>query len=76
MALTTIWCCLLRRDVVRVTNLEDDIVAIACPDFQVSTGVCSLKTSVLQEERLLAFQERGQRNPIDRPPVRCKLAGP
>jgi hypothetical protein len=75
MALTTIWCCLLRRDVVRVTNLEDDVVAVVCPDFQISTGVCSLKTSALREERLLAFQGRGQRNTIG-PEARCKLAGP
>jgi hypothetical protein len=74
MALTTIWCCLLQRDVVRVSNREDEIVAVVCPDFQVSTGLCHLKTSALREELLLEFHERRQQSLIQGAAVRCRFA--
>jgi hypothetical protein len=74
MVLTTFWCCLLQRDVFRVTNLEDDGVAVVCPDFRASTGLCHLKTSALQEMRLLEFHGHGPQDLIDSPAARCRFA--
>jgi hypothetical protein len=74
MALTTIWCCLLQRDVLRVSNREDEIVAVVCPDYQVTTGLCHLKTTALREELPLEFHGRRQQSFTDGAAVRCRFA--
>ena len=74
MPLHTAWCCLRQRDVIRVSNLDREIVAVACPDFQLSTAVCELKTNAIGEEALLALDEPPRRRPPDCGPVRCTLA--
>jgi hypothetical protein len=72
--LHTLWCCLRQRHVTRVSNMEQEVVAVACPDFELSTAVCELKTNAIGEEVLLAFDDAARRRPASGRPVRCTLA--
>jgi hypothetical protein len=74
MALIPIWCCALQRNVTQVTDPNDAIVAVVCPEFQVPNGTCRLKATVQQEVLLLGFFRRGTEVPIDGAVPRCRLA--
>ena len=74
MALTSIWCCVLQRNVTRVTNLADEIVSVICPEFEASTGICHLKQSAFQGGLLSELLRRADENPLDNPAPRCTLA--
>jgi hypothetical protein len=74
MALTSIWCCVLQRHITRVTNVEDEIVSVVCPEFQAPTGICRLKTSALQGGLLSDLLRRGDENSLENPAPRCTLA--
>jgi hypothetical protein len=74
MALTTNWCCVLQRNVTRVTNLEGEIVSVICPEFQASTGICCLKQHAFQGGPLFWLFRRADGNPIENPAPRCTLA--
>jgi hypothetical protein len=74
MALTSIWCCALQRSVTRVTNLEDEVVAVICPEVDAPTGICRLKTSELRGGVLADLLRRGDENPMDNPAPRCTIA--
>jgi hypothetical protein len=53
--------------------MEQEIVAVACPDFQLPTGTCALKTNAIGEETLLTFEDAPRRRPAGGRPVRCTL---
>jgi hypothetical protein len=73
-ALTSSWCCVLQKNVTRVTNLEGEIVSVICPEFQVSTGICRLKEHAFQDGLLSELLRRVDENAIENPEPRCMLA--
>jgi hypothetical protein len=74
MALTSSWCCVLQKNVTRVTNLEGEIVSVVCPEFEVPTGICRLKKSAFQGGLLSEFLRHADENAIENPEPRCTLA--
>ena len=74
MALNSIWCCVLQRYVTRVTNIETEIVAIICPEVDVPTGTCSLKTLAMRGGFLTDLRRSDCANPIEKSALRCPFA--
>jgi hypothetical protein len=74
MALTSTWCCVLQKNVTRVTNLEGEIVSVVCSEFEVPTGICRLKKSAFQGGLLSELLRRADENAIENPEPRCTLA--
>jgi hypothetical protein len=57
-----------------VTNREDQIVSVICPEFEAPTGICHLKQSAFQDGLLSDLLGRADDNPLDNPAPRCTLA--
>jgi hypothetical protein len=57
-----------------VTNREDQIVSVICPEFEAPTGICHLKQSAFQDGLLSDLFGRADDNPLDNPAPRCTLA--
>ena len=74
MAISSVWCCLLEREVARISNREDETIAVVCPDFQVATGLCHLKTSAVRNGLVLERHDQGQQDLIDGAVIRCRFA--
>ena len=57
-----------------MTNLEDEIVSVVCPEFDVPTDICRLKKKAFQAGVLSELFGRAGENPIENPTPRCPLA--
>jgi len=57
-----------------VTNLEDEIVSVICPEFEAPTGISHLKQSAFKGGLLSELLRRVDEDPLDIPAPRCTLA--
>jgi hypothetical protein len=74
MALTSIWCCVLQRHITRVSNVENEVVAVVCPEVDVPRGACRLKTIALRGGFVSDLLRLDDANPIETSAPRCPLA--
>jgi hypothetical protein len=57
-----------------VTDLENEVVVVICPEVDAPTGICRLKTNELRDGLLGDLLRRGDENPMENPAPRCTLA--
>ena len=73
MAMTSLRCSVLGAEVSQVTNFEDEVTAIICPEYEASSGACRLKKRVLEGGRLSQLLERVSEHTLASRSTRCHL---
>jgi hypothetical protein len=63
----------LGAHVSRVTNLEDEVAAIICPEYEERTGICRLKKTALAGGPLSQLLERLSEDTLGIRTTRCHL---
>jgi hypothetical protein len=56
-----------------VTNLEDEVVTIICPEYEQATGICRLKKAALAGGPLSQLLERLSEDMLGTRTTRCDL---
>jgi hypothetical protein len=73
MAITSVHCSVLHRTVTRVTDLEEKVVRIICPEYEEPSGGCRMKKAAFQGGRLSQLLERAAEGTLDSRTTRCDL---
>jgi hypothetical protein len=73
MAIESIRCPVLGRTITRVTDLEDTVTRVICPELEASTGVCRLKRQAHDGGRLAELLERVREHTLDTKGTTCHL---
>lgn len=73
MAIVSVRCAVLGANVTRVTDLEDEVTALICPEYEEPTGICRLKNNARQGGPLSQLLERVSEDTLDTRTTRCNL---
>ena len=73
MAITSVRCPVLGASVTRVTDLEDEVTAIICPEYEEPIGICRLKKNALEGGPLSQLLERVSEDRLETRTTRCNL---
>ena len=73
MAIVSVRCAVLGANVTRVTDLEDEVTALICPEYEEPTGICRLKKNAGQGGPLSQLLERVSEDTLDTRTTRCNL---
>ena len=73
MAIASVRCPVLRAHVSQVTNLEDEVTAIICAEYEQPTGVCRLKKTALAGGPLSQLIERLSEDTLRTRTTQCDL---
>ena len=73
MAITTVHCPVLGAHVTRVTDLEDEVTQLVCPEYEEPTGICRLKQSTRDGGPLSQLLERVSEDTLVSRSTRCAL---
>jgi len=73
MAITSIHCPVLGAHISRVTNFEDRVTGIICPEYDHSSGFCRLKNRALEGGPLSRLLERVSEGTLESRSTRCDL---
>ena len=73
MAIVSVRCPVLGASVTRVTDLEGEVTALICPEYEQPTGICRLKKNVRQGGPLSQLLERVSEETLDTRTTRCSL---
>jgi hypothetical protein len=71
MAIKTIRCHVLQSTISMVTDFEDSVVQVICPEYDNATGMCRLKTRASSGGPLSTFVARASEGTLDNRAVRC-----
>ena len=73
MAITPIRCAVLGGEVAQVINLEDEVTALICREYDAASGVCRLKKGALDGGPLSQLLERVSEHTLMSRSTRCHL---
>ena len=73
MAIVSVRCAVLGANVTLVTDLEDEVTALICPEYEEPTGICRLKKNAGQGGPLSQLLERVSEDTLDTRTNRCNL---
>ena len=73
MAIVYVRCPVLGASVTRVTDLEGEVTALICPEFEEPTGICRLKKNARQGGPLSQLIERVSEDTLGTRTTRCNL---
>ena len=73
MAIVSVRCSVLGANVTRVTDLEDEVTSLICPEYEASTGICRLKKTSRQGGPLSQLLERVSEDALGTRTTRCNL---
>ncbi len=73
MALTRVHCPTLGAHVSRVTNLEDEVTELICPEYVRHTGICRLKEQAEGGGPLAQLLERVSEDGLTTRGTKCEL---
>ena len=73
MAIVSVRCPVLGANVTRVTDLEDEVTALICPEYEEPTGICRLKNNARQGGPLSQLLERVSEDALGTRTTRCNL---
>ena len=73
MAIVSVRCQVLGASVTRVTDLEGEVTALICPEFEEPTGICRLKKNARQGGPLSQLLERVSEDALETRTTRCNL---
>lgn len=73
MAILPVRCPVLGANVTRVTDLENEVTAIICPEYEEPTGICRLKKNAFQGGPLSQLLERVSEDTLETRSTRCGL---
>ena len=73
MAIVSVRCPVLGANVTRVTDLEDEVTALICPEYEEPTGICRLKKNARQGGPLSQLLERVSEDTLETRTTRCNL---
>lgn len=73
MAIVSVRCAVLGANVTLVTDLEDEVTALICPEYEEPTGICRLKKNAGQGGPLSQLLERVSEDTLDTRTTRCNL---
>lgn len=73
LAISSVRCPVLGAIVSRVTDLEGNVTAIVCPEYDEATGNCRLRRTALQGGPLTQLLERAAEGTLDAGGTACLL---
>jgi hypothetical protein len=73
MRMTSVRCPVSRADVVRVTDFEDVVTRLVCPEYDEEHATCRLKTREVSGGPLARLLERTRDGTLATHGVRCDL---
>ena len=73
MAFTSVHCPVLGAAVTRVTDLENEVTQLICPEYEESVGICRLKQSARDLGPLSQLLKRLSENSLMSRSMRCDL---
>jgi hypothetical protein len=74
MAIKTIRCHVSQSTISMVTDLEDNVMQVICPEYDNATGMCRLKRRASSGGPLSTFLARASDGTLDGRPVRCDFS--
>jgi hypothetical protein len=74
MAIKTIRCHVLQSNVSMVTDFEDNITQVICPEYDAAIGTCRLKKRASSGGPLSTFIARASADALDTRADRCDFA--
>jgi hypothetical protein len=74
MAIKTIRCHVLQSNISMVTDFEDNVMQVICPEYDNATGTCRLKKRASSGGPLSTFVARASEDTLDSRAVRCDFA--
>jgi hypothetical protein len=74
MAIRTIHCHVLQSTISVVTDLEDQVTRVICPEYDSTTSACRLKQRASTGGALSTFVARVSEDTLDSRTVRCDFA--
>jgi hypothetical protein len=73
MGITSVRCSVSGGQVTRVTDLEDEVTKLVCPEYEEPTGSCRLKRSARDGGPLSQLLERISEDTLVSRSTRCAL---
>jgi hypothetical protein len=74
MAIKTIRCHVLQSTISMVTDFEDNITQVICPEYDNATGMCRAKKRASSGGPLSTFVARASEDTLDNRTVRCDFS--
>jgi hypothetical protein len=74
MALKTVRCHVLRSNISMVTDFEDNVTQVICPEYDKATGACRLKKRASSGGPLSTFVARASEDTLENRAVGCDFA--
>jgi hypothetical protein len=74
MAITTMRCHVLQSTISMVTDFEDNVTQVICPEYDPAIGACRLKKRATSGGPLSTFVARASEDTLDNRSVRCDFA--
>jgi len=74
MAITIIRCHVLQSTISMVTDFEDNVMQVICPEYDNATGMCRSKQRASSGGPLSTFVARAAEGTLDARTVRCDFA--
>jgi hypothetical protein len=71
MAVKTIRCHVLQLTISLVTDFEDNVMQVICPEYNTASGMCRLKQRASSGGPLSTFVARASADTLDNRAVRC-----
>jgi len=74
MAIKTIRCHVLQSTISMVTDLEDNLRQVICPEYDAAMGTCRLKQRASSDGPLATYLARAAEDTLGNRSVRCDFA--
>jgi hypothetical protein len=71
MAIKTIHCHVLQSTISLLTDFQDNVTKVICPEYDNATGMCRLKQRASSGGPLSTFVARASEGTLDKRTVRC-----